>query len=159
MCLHCENDLSRALTARRKTTAGQVGAEEEDPALLFVFAIGGLGFRYHPLGESGCEQIRKEEMTAAHVRRAMRDAGIVSPAVKVELFFKDEEDDFVTLLRMETAWPDCCISDGVLKAWFRCVPEPPPTPPSTPVCACLGPHVDQPPKKKLQALDQDDFQR
>ena len=99
-----------------------------------------------------------EEMTAAHVRRAMRDAGIVSPAVKVELFFKDEEDDFVTLPRMDTPWPDCCISDGVLKAWFRCVPEPPPTPPSTPVCACLGPHVHQPPKKKLQALDQDDFQ-
>ena len=99
-----------------------------------------------------------KKMTAADVRQAMEDAGVLPPAVKVALFFKDDEGDFVTLPSLTVAWPSCCISDGVLKAWFMCVPEPPATTPSTPVCACLGPHVHQPPKKKLQALDQDDFQ-
>ena len=99
-----------------------------------------------------------EEMTAADVRQAMEKAGIMPPAVKVALFFKDDEGDFVTLPSPKVVWPSCCISDGVLKAWFMCVPEPPATTPSTPVCACLGPHVHQPPQKKLLTLDQDGFQ-
>ena len=99
-----------------------------------------------------------EEMTAADVRQAMEKAGIMPPAVKVALFFKDDEGDFVTLPSLKVVWPSCCISDGVLKAWFMCVPEPPATTPSTPVCACLGPHVHQPPKNKVLKLDLNDFQ-
>ena len=99
-----------------------------------------------------------ETMTAADVRQAMEDAGVLPPAVKVGLFFKDDEGDFVTLPSLEVVWPSCCISNGVLKAWFMCVPEAPATTPSTPVCACLGPQVHQPSKKKLATLDKAGFE-
>ena len=111
-----------------------------------------------------------KKMTAGDVRQAVEDAGVLPPAVRVDLFFKDDEGDFVTLPSLTVAWPSCCISDGVLKAWFMCVPEPPATTPSTPVpeppattpstpvCSCLGPHIHQPPKKKLAMLDQDGFE-
>lgn len=97
-------------------------------------------------------------MTVADVRQAMEDAQLLPPAVKVCLFFKDEEGDFVALPSLEVTWPSCCISDCVLKAWFMCVPERVATTPSTPVCTCLGPHAHQPPKKKLATLDEDEFQ-
>ena len=99
-----------------------------------------------------------ETMTAADVRRAMEDAGVLPAAVRVALFFKDEDDDFVNLPSLEVVWPSCCISNGVLKAWFMCVPEAPATTPSTPVCACLGPQVHQPPKNKLATLDKAGFE-
>ena len=89
-----------------------------------------------------------EEMTAADVRQAMEKAGIMPPAVKVALYFKDEEGDFVTQPSTDVAWPSCGISEGVLKAWFMRASEHPATAPSTPVCACLGPHVHQPSKKR-----------
>jgi hypothetical protein len=97
-------------------------------------------------------------MTVADVRQAMEDAQLLPPAVKVALFFKDEEGDFVALRSLEVTWPSCCISDCVLKAWFMCVPERVATTPSTPVCTCLGPHAHQPPKKKMATLDEDEFQ-
>ena len=97
-------------------------------------------------------------VTVADVRQAMEDAQLTSPAEKVCLFFKDEEGDFVALPSLEVMWPSCCISDCVLKAWFMCVPERVARTPSTPVCACLGPHAHQPPKKKLATLGEDDFQ-
>ena len=99
-----------------------------------------------------------ETMTAADVRRSMEDAGVLPPAVRVALFFKDEDDDFVKLPSLEDVWPSCSIFNGVLKAWFMCVPEAPATTPSTPVCACFGPHVHQPLKRKLATLDQDGFE-
>ena len=102
--------------------------------------------------------VSSDDMTADVVHRAMVGAGMVTPAVKVALFFKDEEGDFVTQPSTDVAWPSCGISEGVLKAWFMRAPEHPATAPSTPVCACLGPHVHQPSKKRLQSLDQDEFQ-
>ena len=102
--------------------------------------------------------VSSEDVTADVVRQAMEDAGVLQPAAKVDLFFKDEEGDFVTLPSTKLAWPSCCISEGVLKAWFMRAPEPPATAPSTPVCACLGPHVHQPSQKRLQSLDQNEFQ-
>ena len=110
------------------------------------------------------------KVTAADVRRTMEDAGWLPPAVKVALYYKDEEGDFVMLASSEAAWPSCCISDGVLKAWYICVPEAPATTPSTPALpaapattpstparTCLGPHLHQPEKKKLTALDKTGF--
>ena len=102
--------------------------------------------------------LSSEDVTSDVLRQAMGEAGMLPPAVKVALFFKDEEGDFVTEPSTHFAWPSCCISEGVLKAWFMRAPEPPSTAPSTPVCACLGPHVHQPSKKRLQSLDQDEFQ-
>ncbi len=98
-----------------------------------------------------------EEMTGDVVRRAMEKEGVPRPGVKFVLYFKDEEGDFVTLPNMKIAWPAGCISDSVLKVWFACVPDPPGTLPSTPVFACLGPHVHMPDKKKAQTLDYDLF--
>ena len=99
-----------------------------------------------------------ETMTAADVRRAMEDAGVLPPAVRVALFFKDEDDDFVNLPSLDVVWPSCCISNSVLKAWFMCAPEAPARSLSTPVCACLGPQVHQPPKNKLAMLDKAGFE-
>ena len=93
-------------------------------------------------------------VTAANVRQAMEDADMLPPGVKVALFFKDEENDFVALPNMDEKWPSCCISDTVIKAWYMCVPEPVATPESR----CLGPHVHQPPKKKRATLNHDEFQ-
>ena len=118
--------------------------------------------------------ISSEKMTAADVRRAMEDKGIMSLGEKVVLFFKDDEGDFVTLPNPEAVWPSCCIFNGMLKAWFTWVLEAPATTPSTTVCvslgprahqppnkmscACFGPHVHQPPKKKLATLDEEGFE-
>ena len=99
-----------------------------------------------------------ETMTAADVLRVMEDKGVLPAAGKVALFFKDEDDDFVNLPSLEVVWPSCCISNGVLKAWFMCGPEAPATTPPTPVCACLGPQVHQPPKNKLATLDKAGFE-
>jgi hypothetical protein len=96
-------------------------------------------------------------VTAANVRQAMVDAQILPPGVQVALFFQDEESDFVALPKMNDVWPSCCIVGSVLKAWYMCIPEPVGTTPSTPVCACLGPHVHQPPKKKAATLDLETF--
>ncbi len=98
-----------------------------------------------------------EDMTVEVVRGAMKNAGIPPPGVKAALYFKDEEGDFLTLPNPKDAWPSCCISDGLLRAWFMCVPNPPGTIPSEPACACLGPHVHLPDKKKLQVVDYDGF--
>ena len=102
--------------------------------------------------------ISPEKMTAADVRRTMEGAGFLPTAVRVALFFKDEEGDFVNLPSHEAVWPSCGISDGVLKAWYICVPEAPATTPSTPACACLGPHLHLPEKKKLATLDKTGFE-
>ncbi|MCP4466308.1 MAG: hypothetical protein GY813_06110 [Halieaceae bacterium] len=104
------------------------------------------------------EPISSERMTAADVRRTMEGAGFLPAGVRVALYFKDEEGDFVNLPSREAVWPSCGISDGVLKAWYSCVPDPPATTPSTPVCACLGPHLHQPEKKKLATLDKANFE-
>ena len=99
-----------------------------------------------------------DRITAADVRQAMEDKGMLSVVgVKVALFFKDDDGDFVALPNQEEVWPACCISDGVLKAWFTCAPESLATTPSTPVCSCLGPHVHQPPKRKLHSIDFQEF--
>ena len=115
--------------------------------------------------------ISSEKMTAADVRRAMEDKGLLPPGVNVVLFFKDDEGDFVTLPSSEVVWPSCCIFKDVLKAWFVEAPATPPSstvcaslgphahqPPKKSPCACFGPHVHQPPKKKLLTLDVNDFQ-
>ena len=99
-----------------------------------------------------------EKITVGDVRHVMEDRGFPSPGATVALFFKDDEGDFVALPSLEDVWPSCCISDDVLKAWFACAPESLKTTPSTPVCSCLGPHVHQPPKKKLHDIDFQDFQ-
>ena len=96
--------------------------------------------------------VSSSKMTAADVRRAMEDAKLLPPAVKVALFFKDDEGDFVALPSSEVAWPACCMSDSVLKAWFMCVPV------TNITCPCNGPHLHQPPKKKTAAIDHDGFQ-
>ena len=98
-----------------------------------------------------------QEVTGDDVRRVLQGAGFLPPAVKVALYYKDDEDDFVTLPSLKDVWPSCCISNGVLKAWFICVPEPPGTTLPAPVCACPGPHVHQPDKKKMLTLDHDGF--
>ena len=115
--------------------------------------------------------ISSEKMTAADVRRAMADTGLLPPGVNVVLFFKDDEGDFVTLPSSEVVWPSCCIFKDVLKAWFVEAPATPPSstvcaslgphahqPPKKLPCACFGPHVHQPPKKKLATLDEEGFQ-
>ena len=98
-----------------------------------------------------------DRITAAHVRQAMEDKGMLKAGVKVALFFKDDDGDFVALPNEEEVWPSCCISDGVLKAWFAIAPESLATTPSTPLPSCLGPHVHQPPKKKLHSIDFHEF--
>ena len=115
--------------------------------------------------------ISSEKMTAADVRRAMADTGLLPPGANVVLFFKDDEGDFVTLPSPEVVWPSCCIFNSVLKAWFVEAPSTPPSstvlaslgphahrPPKKLPCACFGPHVHQPPKKKLATLDEEGFQ-
>ena len=92
-------------------------------------------------------------MTVAGVRQAMGDAGVLPPAAKVVLFFKNEEGDFVNLPSPEVAWPSCCISYGVLKAWFMCMPEAPATTPSKRGWSCCGPQVHRLPKNKSATLD------
>ncbi len=104
------------------------------------------------------EPISSERMTAADVRRTMEGAGFLPAGVRVALYFKDEEGDFVNLPSPDAVWPSCGISDGVLKAWYICVPDPPGTTTPTPVCACLGPHLHQPEKKKLATLDKANFE-
>ena len=105
-----------------------------------------------------------ESFTAADVRQAMEDKGMLSVVgVKVALFFKDDDGDFVALPNQEEVWPASCISDGVLKAWFTPAPQPTRAPeplattPSKPLPRCLGPHVHQPPKRKLHSIDFEEF--
>ena len=105
-----------------------------------------------------------DSFTAADVRQAMEDKGMLSVVgVKVALFFKDDDGDFVALPNQEEVWPASCISDGVLKAWFSRAPEPTRAPeplvttPSMPLPRCLGPHVHQPPKRKCHSLDFEEF--
>ena len=102
--------------------------------------------------------VSSEKMTAADVRRTMEGAGFLPAGVRVALYYKDEEGDFVNLPSPDAVWPSCGISDGVLKAWYICVPDPPGTTTPTPVCACLGPHLHQPEKKKLATLDKANFE-
>ena len=99
------------------------------------------------------EPMSSTKMTVAGVRQAMGDAGVLPPAAKVVLFFKNEEGDFVNLPSPEVAWPSCCISYGVLKAWFMCMPEAPATTPSKRGWSCCGPQVHRLPKNKSATLD------
>ena len=118
-------------------------------------------------------------ITAADVRQAIKDGILLPPSVRLALYYKDEDGDFVGLPRSETVWPTCCIFENVLKAWYICLPEAPATSPSapalpaaqattpstpassaasatipsTPARGCLGPHLHQPDKKKIRELD------
>ncbi len=98
-----------------------------------------------------------EVVTVDVVHRTIRKAGVLPLGVKIALYYKDEEGDFVTLPNPKQAWPRCCISDDLLRAWFRYVPAPPGTAPSTPPCTCLGPHKHMPDKNKLNKVDYDGF--
>ena len=105
-------------------------------------------------------------ITAADVRQAIKDGIFLPPSVKLALYYKDEDGDFVNLPNGEVAWPTCCIFENVLKAWYICLPEAPATSPSTPASSaasatipstpargCFGPHLHQPDKKKIPTLD------
>lgn len=117
--------------------------------------------------------------TAADVRQAIKNGIFLPPSVRLALYYKDEDGDFVTLPNDEVAWPTCCIFENVLKAWYICLPEAPATSPSapalppaqattpstpassaaqatipsTPARGCFGPHLHQPDRKKIPTLD------
>ena len=106
------------------------------------------------------------EITVGDVGQAIKEGLPLPSSVRVALYYKDEEGEFVNLQNVEAVWPSCCISEGILKAWYICVPEAPATTPSTPgplvasatipstpVRRCLGPHLHQPERKKIPTLD------
>ncbi len=103
------------------------------------------------------ESKHPDAMTVEIVRAAMKNAGVPPPGVKAVLYFKDEEGDFVSLPNPKSVWPSRYISDGLLRAWFICVPDAPESSTEEPACACLGPHLHMPDKKKLQSIDYDSF--
>ncbi len=101
--------------------------------------------------------VHPDAMTVEIVRAAMKNVGVPPPGVKAVLYFKDEEGDYVSLPDPKSVWPARCISDGLLRAWFMCVPDPPESSTEEPACACLGPHLHMPEKRKLQSIDYDSF--
>lgn len=114
-------------------------------------------------------------LSAAIMQVAMEDAKIVQHDAQIRFHYKDEDNDFVLITDVHAAWPQGSDTDTVVRAWFSSAPLPPPPehdaplppPPEQelPVVAakrdytavCKGPHMHQPPGKRVKKLNEDEF--